>query len=308
MNVLRLFLRRMFLSAFTACGVVVLVSGLLAAIPGDPVDAILGERATSADRDALRSSLGLDQPAGERLLHYARGLLHGDLGRSIVSGRPVTELLGERYPATADLALAATALALVIAIPLGLLADRRPGAVAGRASLALATLASALPGFALGPLLILAFAVRLPWFPVAGREGGSSIVLPAFTLALGMAAVLARHLRGAMLDALALDAVRAARARGVPEWRILLVHALRIAATPAVTVLALQVGGLLAGAIVTETVFAWPGLGRLLIQSIGARDLPVVQGCSLAIALTFVVANLIADLAQALLDPRVGRA
>jgi len=305
--VIGLLLRRAALAAVTACGVVVLVSALLSAIPGDPVDAILGERAAAADRDALRGSLGLDLPAGERMARYASGVLRGDLGQSLVSGRPVADLLRERWPATAALALAATALAVAIALPLGLLAAARPGGFADRASLGLATFAASLPSFALGPLLVLAFAVRLPWFPVAGRSGPASLVLPATTLALGMAAVLARQLRGAMIDALSTDAIRAARARGVPSSRLFLVHALRLAATPAVTVLALQAGGLLAGAVVTETVFAWPGLGRLLVQAIGARDLPVVQGCTLAIALTFVAANLVADVAQLLLDPRTAR-
>ncbi|MFM7144520.1 MAG: ABC transporter permease, partial [Alphaproteobacteria bacterium] len=180
--------------------------------------------------------------------------------------------------------------------------------VADRLSLGLATFSASLPSFALGPLLVLAFAVWLPWLPVAGRSGAASLVLPATTLALGMAAVLARQLRAAMIDALATDALRAARARGVPTTRLFLVHALRLAATPAVTVLALQAAGLLAGAVVTETVFAWPGLGRLLVQAIGARDLPVVQGCALAIALTFVAANLLADVAAILLDPRTAAA
>jgi peptide/nickel transport system permease protein len=304
--VIRLLLRRAVLAAATAIGVVLLVSGLLSAIPGDPVDAILGERAAVADRESLRSSLGLDRPAPERVLRYALGVLQGDLGTSLVSGRPVADLLRERWPATAALALAATALAVAIGLPLGLLAAASPGGLADRASLGLATFSASLPSFALGPLLVLAFAVHLPWFPVSGRSGPSSLVLPATTLALGMAAVLARHLRGAMIDALATDALRAARARGVPTARLFLVHALRLAATPAVTVLALQAGGLLAGAVVTETVFAWPGLGRLLVQAIGSRDLPVVQGCALAIALTFVAANLAADVAQVLLDPRTG--
>ncbi|MFM8409093.1 MAG: ABC transporter permease [Alphaproteobacteria bacterium] len=304
----RILLRRAALSLVTACGVVMLVSALLAAIPGDPVDALLGERASAADREALRSSLGLDRPATERTLRYAAGVLRGDLGSSLLSGRPVADLLRERWPATAALALAATALAVAIALPLGLLAAARPGGLADRLSLGLATFSASLPSFALGPLLVLAFAVWLPWLPVAGRSGAASLVLPATTLALGMAAVLARQLRAAMIDALATDALRAARARGVPTTRLFLVHALRLAATPAVTVLALQAAGLLAGAVVTETVFAWPGLGRLLVQAIGARDLPVVQGCALAIALTFVAANLLADVAAILLDPRTAAA
>lgn len=298
-------LRRVALAVLTAAGTIALVSLLLSAIPGDPIDAMLGERASSADRESLRASLGLDRPPLERLARYAAGIARGDLGTSLATGRPVRALLAERYPATLALALAAGALAVAIALPLGLLAAARPGGTADRASLALATAATALPSFALGPLLILAFGIALPWFPVAGRTGPASLVLPAITLGLGMSAVLARQLRGAMLEALDLDCIRAARARGVPPARVFLVHGLRLSASPAVVLLALQLGGLLAGAVVTETVFAWPGLGRLLVQAIGARDLPLVQGCSLAIALTFVAANLAADLAQALLDPRV---
>jgi peptide/nickel transport system permease protein len=177
--------------------------------------------------------------------------------------------------------------------------------VADRASLALAAAQTALPTFCLGPLLILAFAVELPWLPVAGRSGLASLVLPALTLGLGMSAILARQLRTALGDALALDCVRTARAKGLDARRVFLVHALPNAATATLTVLGLQLGGLLAGAIVTETIFAWPGLGRLLMQAIGARDYPLVQGCVLAVATTYVTVNLVTDLAQAAIDPRL---
>lgn len=297
-------LRRAALSVATAAGVVVLVFFFLAAIPGDPVDAMLGERASTADREALRSALGLDRPVHERLARYARGVARGDLGASLASGRPVRELVAERYPATLALALAAATIALGIALPLGLLAAARPGGIADRCSLALAALTASLPSFALGPLLVLAFGIALPWFPVAGRSGPRSLVLPALTLGLGMSAVLARQLRGSMIEALGLDCIRSARARGAAPARVFGIHAMRLAAAPVLTLFGLQVGGLLAGAVVTETVFAWPGLGRLLVQSIGARDVPVVQACSLAIALTFVAVNLATDLAHALLDPR----
>jgi peptide/nickel transport system permease protein len=299
--------RRCLVAAITALGVMVLVAALLQAIPGDPVDAMLGERAGTADREALRTALGLDRPAWRQVVGSVGSLARGDLGTSLATGEPVGRLLLARYPATLELTLAALACAMAIAIPLAIGAAAHPGAFVDRASLALATLAAAVPSFALGPLLLLVFAVELPWLPVAGRAGAASLVLPGLTLGLGMAAVLARHLRSALVGALALDSVRAARARGASRTRLLLVHGLRNAAVPTVEVLAIQIGGLLAGAIVTETVFAWPGLGRLLVQAIGGRDYPVVQGCALAIALTFVAVSFTADLVQAWIDPRLRR-
>jgi peptide/nickel transport system permease protein len=289
----------------TLAGVLLLVSLLLQLVPGDPVDVMLGEGASGIEREQLRGALGLDRPAWRRLGDFAVGALHGDLGRSIVSGDAVAGLVLERYPATLELAGAALLVAVAIALPLGAAAARSPGSIADRASLALAAAQTALPTFCLGPLLILAFAVELPWFPVAGRSGIASLVLPALTLGLGMSAVLARQLRTALTAALALDCVRTARAKGLGARRVFLVHALPNAATATLTVLGLQLGGLLAGAIVTETIFAWPGLGRLLMQAIGARDYPLVQGCVLAVATTYVTVNLMTDLAQAAIDPRL---
>jgi peptide/nickel transport system permease protein len=296
---------RLLLALPTLAGVLILVSVLLQLVPGDPVDVILGERASTADREELRRALGLDRPAWRRLGDFAAGVLGGDLGRSLSSAQPVGELLRERYPATLELTGAALLVALALALPLGTLAALRPGSLADRVSLGLASLQTALPTFCLGPLLILAFAVELPWFPVAGRRGFSSVVLPAVTLGFGMSAVLARQLRGALLGALRLDCVRTARAKGLPAWRVFLVHALPNAVTATLTVLGLQLGALLAGAVVTETIFAWPGVGRLLIQAIGARDYPLVQGCVLVVAFTYVVVNLLTDVAQAAIDPRL---
>jgi len=296
---------RLALAVPTLIGVLLLVSLLLQLVPGDPIDVMLGEGAIGAERAQLRTALGLDRPPWRRLADFAVGVLHGDLGRSIVSGDPVGHLLLERYPATLELAGAALLIAVAIALPLGAGAALRPGSLADRASLGLAVAQTALPTFCLGPLLILVFAVELPWLPVAGRGGVASLVLPALTLGLGMSAVLARQLRTAVIEALALDCVRTARAKGLAPLRVLLVHALPNAATATLTVLGLQLGGLLAGAIVTETIFAWPGVGRLLMQAIGTRDYPLVQGCVLAVAVTYVVVNLLTDLAQAAIDPRL---
>jgi len=296
---------RLLLAVPTALGVLVLVSVLLHFVPGDPVDVMLGEGASTADREELRRSLGLDRTAWRQLADFTAGAVRGELGRSITGGQPVATLLRERYPATLELTGAALVVALAIALPLGMLAALRPGSLADRVSLALATVQTALPTFCLGPLLILAFAVQLPWLPVAGRHGLASVVLPALTLGFGMSAVLARHLRGALLEALRLDCVRTARAKGLAPRLVLLRHALPNAVTATLTVLGLQLGGLLAGAVVTETIFAWPGVGRLLIQAIGTRDYPLVQGCVLAIALTYVAVNLLTDVAQAAIDPRL---
>lgn len=296
---------RLLLAVPTLLGVLVLVSALLHFVPGDPVDVMLGEGASGVDREALRRAMGLDRPPWLQLAEFAAGAAHGDLGRSIAGGEPVATLLAQRYPATLQLAAAALVVALLIALPLGATAALRPGSLADRASLALAALETALPTFCLGPLLILAFAIELPWLPVSGRSGFASVVLPALTLGFGMSAVLARQLRVALADALRLDCVRTARAKGARPWRVFLLHALPNAATATTTVLGLQLGGLLAGAVVTETIFAWPGIGRLLVQAIGARDYPLVQGCVLAVACTYVVANLLTDLVQAALDPRL---
>ena len=282
----------------------VLVSLLLHLVPGDPVDVMLGEGAAAVDREELRRAMGLDRPPWLQLADFTTGAVRGDLGRSIAGGEPVAALLAQRYPATLQLAAAALCVAVLVAVPLGTVAALRPGSMADRLSLALAAAETALPTFCLGPLLILAFAVELPWLPVSGRAGPASVVLPAVTLGFGMSAVLARHLRVALADALHLDCVRAARAKGAGPWRTFLVHALPNAATATTTVLGLQLGGLLGGAVVTETIFAWPGIGRLLVQAIGARDYPLVQGCVLAVACTYVVVNLLTDLAQAVLDPR----
>lgn len=296
---------RLLLAIPTLAGVLVLVSALLHLVPGDPVDVMLGEGASGVDREQLRRAMGLDRPPWLQLADFAAGAVHGDLGRSITGGEPVVTLLAQRYPATLQLALAALFVALLIALPLGIAAALRPGALADRASLALAALETALPTFCLGPLLILVFAVEVPWLPVSGRSGVASVVLPALTLGFGMSAVLARQLRVALADALRLDCVRTARAKGAHPWRVFLMHALPNAATATTTVLGLQLGGLLAGAVVTETIFAWPGIGRLLVQAIGARDYPLAQGCVLAVACTYVLANLLTDLAQAALDPRL---
>ena len=305
---MRTAVRRLALLVPTLLGVATLVFAFLHLVPGDPVEIMLGESAAPADVVQLRRDLGLDRPL---LVQYGRFLAHaarGDLGRSIAYRAPVSDVIATRYPATLELAAAALVVALAIALPLGIVAAVRPRSALDRGA-RLASLAGVcLPSFWLGPLLILVFSLRIGWLPVSGRGGIAHLVLPAVTLGLGMAGVLVRLTRASMLAALREDYVRSARAKGAPERRVVLVHALRNALVPVTTVAGLQAGALLAGAIITETIFAWPGLGRLVVQAIDARDYPLVQGCVLTIAASYVVVNTATDLLQRAIDPRLGDA
>ncbi len=292
-------------AAVVALGVSCLVFALLHLVPGDPVEIMLGEYAGAADRLALRSRLGLDRPLAEQWMRFVVGVLHGDLGSSLVSGRPVAALLGEHVGYTVILALAALMLAALVGLPLGVAAALGAGRMWDAVASILAVLGMSAPSFVLGPLLIIVFAVQLGWFPVGGANEPASLVLPAVTLASGLAAVLTRMTRAAVLEALLLPHVQAARARGLGEWVVVLGHVCRNAALPVVTVLGLQLGALLGGAVVTETVFNWPGLGQLLIESIQRRDYPVVQGAVLLIALTYIVVNGVVDLLYTRIDPRI---
>ncbi len=297
--------RRLVLLVPTLLGVVTLVFAFLHLVPGDPVEIMLGESAAPADVAALRHDLGLDRPLPAQYVQFIGRAVRGDLGRSLVFHEPVARVIARRYPATLALAGAALVFALATALPLGVGAALRPGSAVDR----LARMASlgglCVPGFWLGPLLILAFAIRLRWLPASGTGGAAHLVLPAVTLGFGMAAILVRLTRESMRVALRQDFVRTARAKGAPGWRVAGVHALRNALVPVTTVAGLQAGALLSGAIITETIFAWPGLGRLVVQAIGARDYPLVQGCVLTIAVTYVVVNTLTDLLQRALDPRI---
>jgi peptide/nickel transport system permease protein len=266
---------------------------------------MLGEWAQPGDADALRRDLGLDRPLAAQYVHFLVRAARGDLGDSLAYHAPVTQVIAERYPATLELAAAALVLAVGVAVPLGVAAAVRPGSLLDHAA-RLASLAGVcLPSIWLGPLLMLVFSIQLGWLPVSGRGSAAHLVLPATTLALGMAGILVRLTRASVLDTLAEDWIRTARAKGASGWRVFGVHALRNALVPVVTVAGLQAGALLAGAIITETVFAWPGIGRLVVQGIAARDYPLVQGCVLAIAATYVAVNTATDLVYAALDPRL---
>ncbi len=292
----------------TVLGVATLVFLLLSLLPGDPVEVMLGETATPADRAALRRSLGLDRAVSDRYLSFLGDLLRFDLGNSIHTGRPVSELVGLHFPATAALTLAALVTAIASALPAGLLAASRPHSHADRITLGASLVGVAIPNFWLGPMLIMLFAIDLRWLPVSGTGGAAHLVLPAMTLGLGMAGILTRLVRSTVSETLHEDYIRTARAKGASNALVLWRHALRNALVPLLSVIGLQLGSLLAGSVITETIFAWPGIGRLTVQAINTRDYPVVQGCILTIALTYVLVNLATDLAYAWVNPRMRHA
>jgi len=292
-------------AALVVFGVISIVFLLIHLIPGDPVEIMLGEAASATDREALRVALGLDQPVLLQFTHYLHGLLQFDLGTSLQSRRPVTDLLLERLPATLLLAGVTLAVTLALALPLGMLAAVRRGSAWDGGAMAFSMLGVSIPNFWLGPLLILVFSLWLGWFPVSGREGVGSVVLPAVTLGTGLAAVLSRMVRSSMLEVLGEDYIRTARAKGLPPHRVILHHGLRNALLPVITLLGLQLGALLAGAVITETVFSWPGIGLLTIEAIQSRDYPVVQACVLLISVSYVLVNLLTDIAYAWADPRI---
>ncbi len=298
-------LQRLLGALLVILGVVSVVFLLIHLIPGDPVEIMLGESASTADREALRTALGLNLPIGAQFQNYLYGLLQLDLGTSIHLRRPVVELLLERLPATGLLALATLLITLSLALPLGVLAAIRHNTWWDTGAMSFSMLGISIPNFWLGPLLILVFSLWLGWFPISGRSGFSSVILPALTLATGLIAVLSRMVRSSMLEVLGEDYMRTARAKGMPPGRVILHHGLRNALLPVITLLGLQLGALLAGAVITETVFSWPGIGLLTIESIQSRDYPVVQACVLLISVTYVVVNLLTDLAYAWIDPRI---
>jgi len=297
--------RRLALLVPTVLGVLTLVFFLVHLIPGDPVELMLGETASRADLAQLRADLGLDRPLGEQYARFLGGLARGDLGRSFFYRKPVAAVIAGALPATALLAAAAMAVALLIALPAGILAAVRRDRFADRATMLASLVGVSMPNFWLGPLLIILFSFRLGWLPVSGREGAASLVLPAATLGFALAAILSRMTRSSMLDVLGEDYLRTARAKGVRERVVVVRHALRNALLPVVTIVGLQFGVLLSGAVVTENVFAWPGVGTVLIQAITARDYPLVQGCVLVISLVYVGVNFLTDALYAVIDPRV---
>ena len=298
-------LRRILIALPTLLGVVVLVFLMVRLAPGDPAVLLAGEFATPETLETIRARYGLDRSLPEQFLIYLEALLRGDLGESARSRRPVLEELKTYFPNTLELASAAILVAVLTGIPLGVLAALRPGSGLDLSVMVLALLGVSMPVFWFGLLAILIFSVGLGWFPVAGKGTLAHLVLPAITLGINATALLARMTRGTLLEVLSQDYIRTARAKGLAERVVIFKHALRNALIPVVTVVGLEFGTLLSGAVITETIFAWPGLGQLLVGSILARDYPVVQGAVLLVAITFVLINLLVDLLYATIDPRV---
>ena len=302
---LRYLTRRLALTIPVLLGVATLVFALIHLIPGDPAQAMLGEEASEEDVQALRVRLGLDQPLLHQYGGFLRGAVRGDLGRSLRTDEPVTQAILDRLPATLELAAAAMIVSIGVALPLGIIAAVGRGTFVDHAATTLSLTGVSIPNFWLGPLLALVFAVELGWLPVSGRGTVGHLILPAISLGAALAAILARMTRASLLEELREPYVQAARARGVSRTRAVLRHAFRNSLIPVVTLIGLQFGAVLTGAVITETIFAWPGIGRLLIQSIGFRDYPLVQGCILFIAVTYVGMNLLTDLVYGVLDPRI---
>jgi peptide/nickel transport system permease protein len=298
-------LRRLALTIPVLLGVATLVFALIHLVPGDPAQAMLGESASPQDVARLRTSLGLDQPLLVQYKSFLSSLAHGDLGTSFRFGTPVGQEIRRRLPQTALLAVSAMTFAIAIAIPLGIVAAVYRGRFLDQAAMTLALAGISMPGFWLGPLLAILFAVRLGWLPVSGSGSPAHLVLPSLTLGAALAAILARMTRASVVEELRELYVTAARARGLSHARAVVRHAFRNSLIPVVTIIGLQFGAVLTGTIITETIFGWPGIGRLLIQSINTRDYPLVQGCILFISVTYVAMNLLTDLAYGLLDPRI---
>ena len=288
-----------------AIGVATLTFLLIHLIPGDPVVAMIGDSAQPADIAGMRHQLGLDRPLLVQYGVFLGGLAHGDLGESIAMRAPVSRLIAERYPATIELAAAGLIVAIVIAVPLGLIAGANPGGVGDLGAMTVALIGISIPHIYLGPLLMIIFSLDLRWVPLTGRGGIAHLVLPAITLGMSLAAILARMLRQSLIGVRRADYMRTARGKGLGPIAALIRHALRNALMPVITLLGLEAGALLTGSIIAETIFSWPGLGRLLVTAISNRDYPLVEGCVLTFALSYVIMNLITDLAYGLIDPRV---
>lgn len=297
--------RRALLAIPTLAGVVIVAFLLLYVAPGDPVLEMVGERADSATIARLRTELHLNESLPRQFAHYAGGVLRGDLGNSFITGRPISRDIAERFPKTLELAGSAMLLAVVVGMSLGVLSARHPGGWIDRGALALAYLGVSFPVYWVGLLLILLFAVILKWLPPSGYGRPEFLILPALALGMRSIAFLARMTRSSMLEVLSSDFVRTARSKGVRERFVLVHHALRNALVPVITVLGLDFGSYLTGSILTETVFSWPGIGRYVVNAIGRRDLPAIQGTVLFLSVVFVAVNVITDLAYAAADPRI---
>jgi len=292
-------------AALVLLGVSSITFFLLHLVPGDPVEVMLGESASIADRATLRTDLGLDEPLAVQWLTFHRKLVRLDLGVSLYSKKPIVDVLAERIPWTLLLALTSLATALAIALPLGIVAALNPNTLWDSVAATVSLLGVSIPNFLLGPLLIIVFSIGLGWFPVSGIESPSAIVLPALTLGASLAAILARMIRASLLEVLSEEFIVSARARGLSPVTVIARHAVPNAALPVLTIIGLQLGALLGGAVITETIFAWPGIGQLTIEAIQRRDYPLVQACVLVISAAYVLVNTLTDIVYARVDPRI---
>jgi peptide/nickel transport system permease protein len=297
--------KRLLLTIPVIIGVITLVFWLIHLIPGDPVELMLGETARAADKLSLRHQLGLDKPLFTQYLDFISGIAHGNLGYSLHTDQPVLQIILQHLPATIELSIAAMVIALLICFPLGIASAMKQYSLVDNGSMILALLGISMPNFWLGPMLIILFAIKLDWLPVGGRGSLAHLILPAITLGTAMAAILTRMIRSSLIEVAREDYITAARAKGSSRLMVYLKHALRNALMPVVTIVGLQLGSLLTGSIITETIFAWPGIGRLTITAINSRDYPLVQGCVLVMALGYVLINLLTDLAYGWIDPRI---
>lgn len=288
-----------------ALGVATITFALIHLVPGDPVVAMLGDMASPADVAGMRHELGLDLPLWRQYVSFVAGVAVGDLGESISTHQPVARLIRRRFPATLELAAAGLIVAIVIAFPLGIIAGADPGGPADLGAMGFAILGISVPHLYLGPLLMILFSLDLRWLPLTGRGGLPHLVLPAITLGTALAAILARMLRQSLVQVRESDYMRTAIGKGLSPMAALMRHGLRNALTPVVTLLGLQAGALLTGSIIVEMIFSWPGLGRLLMTAISARDYPLVEGCVLTFALTYVVVNMATDVVYGVIDPRI---
>lgn len=299
--------QRIVTAAIVMLGVSSITFFLLHLVPGDPVEVMLGESANVADRAQLRAELGLDAPLLHQWTKFHTGLLRFEFGDSLYSKKPISTMIAARIPWTMLLAIASLGIAIIIALPLGILSALRPNSMVDSLAATVSLLGVSVPNFLLGPLLIIVFAIGLGWFPVSGNSGPASIVLPALTLGASLAAILSRMIRASLLEVLSEEYIVAARARGLYPAAVIALHALPNAALPVLTIIGLQLGALLGGAVITEMIFAWPGIGQLTIEAIQRRDYPLVQACVIIISFAYVTVNMLTDLVYVRVDPRIQR-
>jgi len=302
---LRYFVRRMAFLVLTLLGATIVIFSMLHLAPGDPIDLIVGPNVTPEVRENIRHQYGLDRPLAVQYLSFMKSLLHGDLGESIIQHKPVSELIAERFFVTLELSLTALFISFLISIPIGIKAALKRNTVTDYALMALSLIGISMPTFWFGLMLLYIVAFKLRFFPISGYGTWRHLFLPALTIGITDAALLARMVRSSMLEVIRQDYIRTARSKGLPERVVINRHALRNALIPIITLLGLRIGGVVGGSVVVEIVFARPGLGRLMVDSILARDYPVVQGVMVVLTTCIILGNLLADILYAVVDPRI---